>query len=166
MEKDREWSVTYRIFDGSEDLGEEEQKLWNEAGKAFEVSYSPYSSFPVGAALLLEDGRIVRGSNQENAAYPSSICAERVAVWKAATDHPDKEFRTLAIRTSREEHSVPVSPCGACRQVLSEYEERFGGSLQVLFPGEGGRIISVEKVRDLLPFPFEPASIQEDEKGS
>ena len=164
MGEERQSSFSYRIYDSREDLLEQEKDLFQAADEASRHSYSPYSHFPVGAALLLDDGAMIRASNQENAAFPSGICAERVAVWKAATEAPDKAFKTLVLTTQESGHA-PVSPCGACRQVLSEYEERSEGELRVLFPGGDGSIIAVDRVRDLLPFPFETASLRKDEGG-
>lgn len=165
MSKEQQRTLQYRVYEGSDLLGKDDRRLFEEARKALLSSYSPYSGFPVGAALLLDDGSIVQASNQENAAYPSSICAERVAAWKAASERPDREFVALALTVERKSHTKPVSPCGGCRQVLSEYEERSSNPIRVLFPGGDGRIIEVERVRDLLPFPFEPASLIEDQGG-
>jgi cytidine deaminase len=166
MGEKEESSFSYQVYESRDALLEEEKELFRAAGEALRHSYSPYSRFPVGAALLLDDGGVVRASNQENAAFPSGICAERVAVWKAATEAPDKGFRTLALTTQRESGKAPVSPCGACRQVLSEYEERAEGDLRVLFPGANGSIIAVNRARDLLPFPFQTASLRNDDEAS
>lgn len=166
MVEQREQRLSYDVYEGVEALEGEEQRLWDKAKEALKYSYSPYSDFAVGAALLLEDGSMVSGSNQENAAFPSGVCAERVAVWKAATEGPSRKFRTLALTTARNTGAAPVSPCGSCRQVLSEFEERSGDPLRLLFPGGHGRIIAVERVRDLLPFPFDTASLRKDEEGS
>ncbi len=166
MVKEREKPLSYRIYEGVEALREEEQRLWQSAKEALRTSYSPYSDFPVGAALLLDNGSVVTGSNQENAAFPSGICAERVAVWKAATADPSRRFQALALTTVANTGSAPISPCGSCRQVLSEFEERSGDPLRVLFPGGNGNIIAIDRVRDLLPFPFKTASLGKDEGGA
>ncbi len=163
MGEEHESRFSYQLFNGQNELLEEDKGLLMAASEALRHSYSPYSGFPVGAALLLDDGAVIRASNQENAAFPSGICAERVVVWKAATEAPDKGFRTLALSTQKETGEAPVSPCGACRQVLSEYEERSEKGIRVIFPGGNGSIIVVKRVRDLLPFPFETASLRKDE---
>jgi cytidine deaminase len=159
MSQDLERSMKYRVYENPSELPSEEARLMEEAGDALRSSYSPYSRFAVGAALLLEGGSIVKGSNQENAAYPSGICAERVAVWKAATQAPDEKGVLLALLTEGRT-DAPVSPCGSCRQVLCEFEERGGADLRVIFPGENGRVIAVDRVRDLLPFPFGTGSLR------
>ena len=164
MSEEREHRLSYSIYEEVRALDPEEQGLWQKAKEALHNSYSPYSDFAVGAALLLEDGSIVTGANQENAAFPSSICAERVAVWKAATNDPSKKLRTLALTAARTPY--PVSPCGSCRQVLSEFEERSGNPLRLLFPAGNGKVIAVDRVRDLLPFPFDTASLRKDGDGS
>ncbi|MFB6257127.1 MAG: cytidine deaminase [Flavobacteriales bacterium] len=164
MEKYRQRTLHYRVHQSSDELEATDHRLLESAKEALKGSYSPYSAFAVGAAIRMDDGRIVKGSNQENASFPSGICAERVAVWKAATEDPHRAFTALALVTERETGAAPVSPCGACRQVLSEYEERSGNPLRVLFPGGDGSIIAIDRIRDLLPFPFETASLK-DPKG-
>ena len=160
MSKELERNLQYRVYESSAELPEEEGRMMEEARDALRTSYSPYSGFPVGAALLLEDGKVFKGANQENAAYPSGICAERVAVWKAASEAPGKKGVLLALTTEERSSEAPVSPCGSCRQVLCEFEERGGVDLRVVFPGENGRVIAIERVRDLLPFPFGTGSLR------
>ena len=105
-----------------EELSKEDQDLLQQATAACKKAYAPYSRFYVGAAILLENGKIVTGNNQENAAYPSGLCAERVAIFKASADYPAAQIKTIAVTASSEEFDIdhPVSPCGACRQVLKE----------------------------------------------
>src|SRR5687767_6042054 len=109
-----------------------DQILFREAREATRTSYSPYSNFCVGAALRLEDGTVVRGSNQENAAFPSGLCAERTAVFTAAVQHPGKRIDAIAIVACPAESRqfVPISPCGGCRQVLLEYEQKQGSPMR------------------------------------
>ena len=138
-------------------MNEIEEKLIQAAIRVRENSYSPYSKFKVGAALLLENGKIVTGNNQENAAYPSGICAERVAVWKASSDFPNQKIIELAISASSSSQITknPVAPCGACRQALSEYELKQADNIAVYFMGEIGKIIKTDAVLDLLPIAFD-----------
>lgn len=149
--------ITASQFENFEALSSEDQMLMQEAIKARANAYAPYSNFQVGAALLLEDGIVVTGSNQENAAYPSGMCAERVAVWKAGASYPNKKILKLAISASslKKEVNKPVGPCGACRQSLSEYEMNQKSPFSILFMGQSGPIIKVASLQDLLPFSFD-----------
>ncbi len=137
------------------DLTEEEKSLINKAKKASEKAYAPYSSFQVGAAVLLDNGEIITGNNQENAAYPSGLCAERIAVFYANAQYPDVSVKMLAIAAQNGGKWLekPVSPCGSCRQVLLETERRFDTDIQVLLYGEK-EILKIESIKDLLPFAF------------
>lgn len=116
------------------ELTEEDRKLVDAACKATQRSYAPYSHFSVGAAALLENGVVVTGSNQENAAYPSGLCAERTTLFYANSQYPDQAVKTLAIaaRTEQDFLDTPIPPCGACRQVLLETEKRFGKPMRIL----------------------------------
>ena len=129
-----------RIYSLAE-LPEEESRLMEAAIKATGQSYAPYSKFHVGAAALLEDGTIITGSNQENAAYPSGLCAERVALFHAGHQYPDMPVVALAIAAATNGRQVEsISPCGACRQVLLEAEQRYGKPMKVLLCGERSEI--------------------------
>jgi cytidine deaminase len=145
------------IYDHIDELSEDEQRTMNAAIEATQTSYSPYSGFKVGAALLMEDGTIIAGSNQENAAYPSGMCAERVAIWKAGATFPGKVVKKIAIavKASHTTMDRPVGPCGACRQTLLEYEVNQEEPMEVLFMGEVGKIVKVDSIQALLPFAFE-----------
>lgn len=145
------------IFDNIEELPYLVKGLMSKAIEAKQNAYAPYSKFKVGAALLLEDGTIITGNNQENAAYPSGICAERVAIWKVSSDFPHKKIVKLAISASSSSQILkePVAPCGACRQTLSEYEIKQKDKIEVYFMGEVGQIIKIESVLDLLPIAFD-----------
>lgn len=129
----------------------------NKAIDARKKAYAPYSKFNVGAALLLENGEIVLGNNQENAAYPSGMCAERVAIWAAGATYPEVKIIKLAISASSTITKVdkPVGPCGACRQSLSEYEIKQKQAFPLLFMGEVGEIVKTESLLSLLPFSFD-----------
>jgi cytidine deaminase len=145
------------IFDSIEELPTIVKGLMNKAIEAKQNAYAPYSKFKVGAAMLLEDGTIITGNNQENAAYPSGMCAERVAIWKVSSDFPNKKILKLAISASSSSQILkePVAPCGACRQTLSEYEIKQKDKIEVYFMGEVGEIIKTESVLDLLPIAFD-----------
>ena len=139
-----------------EELSPEEQKLIEHSRKMTNNAYAPYSRFFVGAAILLENGEIIMGSNQENAAYPSGLCAERVAIFSASANFPGMKIKAIAVsaRSHKNKLDYPVSPCGACRQVLLEYEFNQKESIKLLLSGTSGKIYMVEKVRDLLPLSF------------
>lgn len=145
------------IFDSIEELPTIVKGLMHKAIEAKQNAYAPYSNFKVGAALLLEDGTIITGNNQENAAYPSGMCAERVAIWKVSSEFPNKKILKLAISASSSTQILreAVAPCGACRQTLSEYEIKQKAKIEVYFMGEEGEIISTESVLDLLPIAFD-----------
>ena len=120
-----------------DELDPTDRSLVDAAREATFRAYSPYSHFSVGAAILLDNGETVTGSNQENAAYPSSLCAERTAAYYAHSRYPDAKFMTIAIaarETSGNEIKMPISPCGACRQALLEYETLAGHNVQVFRP--------------------------------
>jgi len=145
------------IFDSIEELSDSLKQLMNEAVKAKSFAYAPYSKFKVGAALLLANGKIITGNNQENAAYPSGMCAERVAIWKASSDYPNERIIKIAISASSSSQITkePVAPCGACRQSLFEYEIKQEKQIEVYFMGEIGKIIKTNSVSDLLPIAFD-----------
>jgi cytidine deaminase len=138
-----------------EESSEIEKKLIMSAKKASLHAYAPYSKFHVGAAVLLEGGEIVWGNNQENAAYPSGLCAERTTVFAANATHPDKAVEAIAIAASVNGQftEAPVTPCGSCRQVLLETQNRFGRPIKVLMYG-GGQIYAVDSIKDILPLSF------------
>ena len=139
-----------------DELSEQDQNLIECAKAAIKNSYAKYSHFHVGAALRLHDGRVVIGANQENAAFPSGLCAERVAIYQASTQCPDEIIKMIAISgTAEDPTGQPVSPCGACRQSLSEYETKQQQPIPVYFMGAKGSIIRTESIKDLLPFLFD-----------
>ena len=152
-----EFSTQATKYDSYSELSADDQRVMESAITAKSEAYSPYSNFSVGAAILMENGEIITGNNQENAAYPSGMCAERVAVWKAATMHPKMRMLTIAIAASSATKIVdrPVGPCGGCRQTLLEYEINQKEPVKMLFMGEKGAIIEVESIASLLPFNFD-----------
>lgn len=137
------------------ELSEEDRKLVEAAKEATNGSYAPYSKFHVGAAVRLQDGTIVVGANQENAAFPSGLCAERTALFAAGAQYPDKPVVALAIAARKGKRYLPqpVSPCGACRQVISGVEERFGVPIRILLYSTEGVLVS-EGISPLLPLRF------------
>ena len=152
-----EISTSATIYKNILELSTEDRILMNNAIEARKKAYAPYSKFNVGAALLLENGEIILGNNQENAAYPSGMCAERVAIWKAGSTFPDVKIKKLAITASSTISKVdkPVGPCGACRQTLSEYEINQKEPFSVIFMGEVGEVVKTESLLSLLPFSFD-----------
>ena len=152
--KEYKIETVVRIYELAE-LSEEERELVEAAMMATNGSYAPYSKFLVGAAARLQDGTIVTGANQENAAYPSGLCAERTALFAAGAQHPDQPVVALAVaaRTGRQFMSRPISPCGACRQVISGVEERYGVPIRILLYGTEGVLVS-EGIKPLLPLCF------------
>lgn len=152
-----EIATSATVFKDVSELSTEDKMLMDKAIEARKNAYAPYSKFNVGAALLLENNQIVLGSNQENAAYPSGMCAERVAIWKAGSEFPNVKILKLAITASSSINKVdkPVGPCGSCRQSLSEYEIKQKQSFSILFMGEVGEIIKTDSLVSLLPFSFD-----------
>ncbi len=138
-----------------EECSDIEKKLIAAAKHATEKSYAPYSNFKVGAALLLENGEIVTGNNQENAAYPSGLCAERVAVFYANSVYPDQKIEAIAIAAWANNTFTKdaITPCGGCRQVLLEAENRFSAPMRILMYSEEG-IYVVNTIKTLLPLSF------------
>lgn len=145
------------VFDSISELPNDIQELMNKAHEARENAYAPYSHFKVGAALRLDSGEIVLGNNQENAAFPSGLCAERVAVFHAGATNPDTIINTLAITARSMNHKVltPIPPCGACRQSLAEYEVKQKSPMAIYFMGETGKVVKANSVKDLLPLIFD-----------
>ena len=139
------------------ELSSQDQSLMQDAIKARHKAYAPYSNFTVGCALILENGVVVTGNNQENAAYPSGMCAERVAIWKASSDYPGVKVKQLVITASSSNSTVdrPVGPCGACRQTLSEYEINQKEPIEIYFMGEVGKVVKTASLLSLLPFSFD-----------
>ncbi len=138
------------------ELESEDDKLLQKAVDAVKNAYAPYSTFSVGAAVLLENGEIITGNNQENAAYPSGLCAERVALFYASSQYPDVAVKAIAITAKAKNFTIkePVAPCGSCRQVMAETENRFGKKLKVIMMGEEGVIQVVDGMESLLPSAF------------
>lgn len=158
--KERKIEIEYQFAQFS-DLSKEEQTLVERAKAATNNSYANYSHFNVGAACLLEDGRIVIGANQENAAFPSGLCAERSAVFASQSNYPELSIKSIAIAAKNEKGFLkdPISPCGACRQVILEMEDRYKQPVRILLYGTEG-IYCFKSIKDLLPFSFVDANMR------
>lgn len=153
---DKKFVINYEEFSSPALMSQEDQELVAAAIDAQTGSYSPYSHFQVGAALKLDNGLTIKGANQENAAYPSGLCAERTAMFWAGANYPEVPFKSLAIAGA--DHGVlcesPASPCGACRQVMAEYQKKYGKPFSIILVGSK-RIRKFHCVDDVLPFIFD-----------
>lgn len=145
------------VFESVSDLPTAIQNLMNKAHQARENAYAPYSLFKVGAAILMDSGKIITGNNQENAAFPSGLCAERVAAFSAGSQFPNEIFKAMALTAGSVKHKTisPIPPCGACRQSLAEYEVNQGTPISIYFMGESGKVVKANSVKDLLPLIFD-----------
>jgi len=147
----------FSVYNSLEELPNDVQNLMEQAVSVRKNAYAPYSNFRVGVALLLDNGQIVIGSNQENAAYPSGLCAERVAIFHAGAVYPEAKIIKMAITAASDTNKTiaPIPPCGACRQSIAEYEIRQDNPIEIYFMGETGDIYKSESLKNLLPFMFD-----------
>jgi cytidine deaminase len=154
--KDRRIEVHYEEFEKMDELQDDERSLLQRAIKASEGAYAPYSEFFVGAALILDSGEIVTGNNQENAAYPLGLCAERVAFFAAMANHPKAKIVKCAIYAYSNAIKVDtaVAPCGACRQAMSEYEGKQNQPIVLILYGQHSTVVRINGVHELLPLSF------------
>ena len=152
----KELNISYKEYDNVSELSPEDRLLVEQAVKATLNSYAPYSRFHVGAAVRLSNGETVSGSNQENIAYPSGLCAERTAMFYASSRYPEAAMEAIAIAASKDGElcSMPATPCGACRQVMAEYQTRSGKNMKIILAGSD-KIMEFDKVDDILPFIFD-----------
>ena len=143
-------------------LNSEEKDLVNRAKNSLEAAYAPYSGFLVGATVLLENGEIISGNNQENVAYPSGLCAERVAIFYAGARFPNVKIKTIAITAVSKKFEIKdvISPCGACRQAIAEYEVKQEDNIRILLHHPDDSILIVNSVSDLLPFMFKSKELK------
>ncbi len=155
MMKTTEIKIVVYEFQNIGELPENDQLLLNEARRITALAYAPYSGFHVGAAVLLNNGVIITGNNQENSAYPSGLCAERVALFYANANYPESEVKAIAISAAKNNILVnePVKPCGACRQALAEAEVRFETPIRIILDGQDS-ILVLKGVESLLPLSF------------
>lgn len=151
----------FSVFEHIEDLDQESRYLIHKAKDAAENAYAPYSRFHVGSALVLDDGNLITGCNQENASYPLCMCGERVALYAAISRFPNMVISKLAVVANRKGHKelVSATPCGACRQVLMEFEERQKKPFEIVLFGPGGKYYVVHSAAALLPMAFEKGSL-------
>lgn len=159
--KDLTITAVIKVYQYNE-LSKQDQALIQTAMEATTRSYAPYSRFSVGAAALLGNGTVVTGTNQENAAYPSGLCAERTTLFYANSQYPDQPVVTLAIaaRTEKDFIDSPIPPCGACRQVILETEKRYDQPIRILLYGKKN-IYEIKGISDLLPLSFDASAMEE-----
>ena len=154
--KEKAVTIKYKDFESWTELNPADQKLMQKAVEAAEDAYAPYSNFRVGAAVQLENEMIEIGSNQENAAYPSGLCAERVTLFSASAKNPTVLMKTLAIYAAdAQDAESQISPCGSCRQVMQEYEAKQNKAIRVLVMNKAKRVFEFESCEDLLPLAFQ-----------
>lgn len=150
-------STRFSVFESMDTLPNDIKNLMLQAIEVRKNAYAPYSQFRVGTALLLDNGKIVLGSNQENAAYPSGLCAERVAVFQAGAIYPNAKILKMAITAASDTNQTasPIPPCGSCRQSIAEYEIKQELPIEIYFMGEIGSIYKSDSLKNLLPFMFD-----------
>ena len=150
------FSTSYKSYGSIDELISVDKKLLKKAEEILEQAYSVYSGFSVGAAALLDSGEIIVANNQENIAYPSSMCAERVLFYFCKSNFPNCIIEKVAITVKAVEKTIdePISPCGACRQVMFEYERNQQNSIKILLKGEVGKVFELSSIEDLLPLAF------------
>ena len=152
----KEYSFRFQLYPNWESLQTVDKSVVNKAFEAMEKAYAPYSKFKVGAALLLEDGQIIQGNNQENIAYPSGLCAERVALFHAGAQFPGIAVDLICIVAKGDLMPISqlLSPCGACRQVMLESENRQNKPIRIILVNQDNRTMCIDSVQNLLPFGF------------
>jgi cytidine deaminase len=148
---------TLYLFESLEELPKDVSLLMEKAVEAREKAYAPYSNFYVGAALLLDNNEIITGNNQENASYPSGLCAERTAIYYANSQYPNAKIVRMAISAGSKKNltTSPIPPCGACRQAIAEYEVKQDAPIEIYFMGEVGKIAKSNSLANLLPLIFD-----------
>ncbi len=156
--------VSLEVYSSAKELNEADLELLNKAKEISKSAYAPYSQFYVGAALRLKSGKIITGSNQENVAYPSGLCAERVAIFYANAQFPTDEVEAIAINAHAEKFDVshPISPCGSCRQAIAEYEIKQKKEIRIIMGANTGEIHVCSGIKSLLPFMFNEEELKND----
>lgn len=149
------------VFESFDELSPSEKKYMTSAIEIRKKAYAPYSKFLVGAAIVLDNGIVLQGSNQENAAYPSGLCAERVAIFYAGANYPENKIVKMFISAapSNRDATTPIPPCGSCRQSISEYEVKQDLPIEVYFMGSNGPIHKSDSIKNLLPFMFDKTNL-------
>jgi cytidine deaminase len=157
MKREINIRTTIEVHENAASLPETARQLLALAKETLPQAYAPYSHFQVAAAVLLANGETLAGGNQENAAYPMCLCAERVAIGAAHAQFPDVPITMLAIavQNKRKKVELPAAPCGACRQVICELESRFGNDIEIYLQGESDEIYYIKSGKDLLPLSFD-----------
>jgi cytidine deaminase len=155
--KDIKIESTLTVYDNFNELPLDIASLMEKAIEARKNAYAPYSKFSVGAAILLDNNQIVTGNNQENASYPSGLCAERTAIYYAGAQFPDAKILRMALTAgSRINQTItPIPPCGACRQAIAEYEVKQESPIEIYFMGETGKVVKSNSLANLLPLGFD-----------
>ncbi len=149
-------NTSFSVYDSIDELDDSTKELMLKAIEIRKQAYAPYSKFRVGAAILLDNEKVVLGSNQESAAYPSGLCAERTAIFQAGTLYPNAKMLKIAISATSDINPTkrPTPPCGACRQSISEYEQKQETPIEIYFMGETGEIYKSDSLENLLPLSF------------
>lgn len=157
--KEKILSISLKIYQQEAELSAIDRQLLAKATEQLRFAYAPYSQFQVGAALLLANGEIITGNNVENAAYPMCLCAEQTAIGAAASRFPDVPIVSLAVTVYNEKKRIdtPAGPCGSCRQIISEAEDRHQQKISIIMRGESGPIYKLQSAKDLLPISFSGA---------
>ena len=154
---EKEFNIKFEIIASQKELNSEDKKLCDAAFEARTKAYAQYSNFTVGCALLLENGEIICGNNQENAAYPSGLCAERTTIFWTSANYPNLKIKKLFVIGAPKDAltSFPIPPCGSCRQSILEYEVKQNENIEIYFASLDGEIYKTNSIRDLLPFSFD-----------
>ena len=150
-------NTSFLVYSSLDELDVETKKLMQEAIDVRKTAYAPYSNFSVGVALMLDNGQTILGTNQENAAYPSGLCAERVAIFYAGSQFPNAKVLKICITASPKDRNsdIPIPPCGACRQSIAEYEFKQKMPIEIYFMGAVGEVYKSDSLQNLLPFMFD-----------
>ena len=149
-------TIHYQVHDHRQSIAGPDHTLLQKAEEATKSAYAPYSSFNVGVAIRTREGDIIQGSNQENGAFPIGQCAERVALYRMVHEHGRKPIDTIAIVVDNEHQRTPASPCGSCRQILTEYRSAQDTPIRLLLGVTGNELVyEINDVKDLLPFAFD-----------
>ncbi|NAW50307.1 cytidine deaminase [Elizabethkingia argentiflava] len=156
----KELNIHFEVYKNKSALTKIEKKLLKAASESRKKAYAPYSEFLVGCAILLENGEIIRGNNQENAAYPSGLCAERTALFWLSANYPNVKIKKIFIiggplHHTADQKAVPIPPCGSCRQSIMEYESKQLSPIEIYFASTQGKTCKCGSIRDLLPFSFD-----------
>jgi cytidine deaminase len=160
--KQQQYSFHFEVYNAIENLAEEDAALLTKAREATQLAYAPYSNFRVGAVAKLANGKIVAGSNQENASFPAGMCAEQVLLASVSTLFPNTAIHTIAISFHNIKGSSkhPISPCGLCRQTLLEHENRLNNSIRLILGGAEGQVFIIPSASSLLPLSFSANDLQ------